>query len=75
MVPGVAGDGSKKTIELPRHLPDGCSVPFTLVFLFKDHGEDLILEGRKVITFKCPGKLREQINGVKRRKIRFCSII
>ena len=26
-------------------------------------GEDLILEPRKVITFKCSGKLRDRING------------
>ena len=26
-------------------------------------GSDLILRERKVITFKCSGKLREQING------------
>jgi integration host factor subunit alpha len=27
-------------------------------------GEDLILNARKVITFKCSGKLRHKINGV-----------
>jgi integration host factor subunit alpha len=27
-------------------------------------GEDLILKERKVITFKCSGKLRHKINGV-----------
>lgn len=27
-------------------------------------GEDLILQNRKVVTFKCSGKLRDQINGV-----------
>ena len=27
-------------------------------------GEDLILRERKVITFKCSGKLRHRINGV-----------
>ena len=26
-------------------------------------GEDLMLEPRKVITFKCSGKLRDKING------------
>ena len=26
-------------------------------------GEDLILESRKVVTFKCSGKLRERVNG------------
>ncbi len=26
-------------------------------------GNDLILEKRKVVTFKCSGKLREKING------------
>jgi len=26
-------------------------------------GEDLILDPRKVVTFKCSGKLREAING------------
>jgi integration host factor subunit alpha len=25
-------------------------------------GEDLILEGRKVVTFKCSGKLRDKLN-------------
>lgn len=25
-------------------------------------GEDLMLDGRKVVTFKCSGKLREKIN-------------
>ena len=28
-------------------------------------GEDLILEPRKVVTFKCSGKLRDRINGNK----------
>ena len=27
-------------------------------------GEDLILKERKVITFKCSGKLRHKINGI-----------
>ena len=27
-------------------------------------GEDLILNARKVITFKCSGKLRHKINGI-----------
>jgi integration host factor subunit alpha len=27
-------------------------------------GEDLMLKERKVVTFKCSGKLREKINGV-----------
>ena len=27
-------------------------------------GEDLILNARKVITFKCSGKLRQKINGI-----------
>ena len=27
-------------------------------------GEDLILRARKVITFKCSGKLRNKINGI-----------
>jgi len=27
-------------------------------------GEDLILPDRRVVTFKCSGKLREKINGV-----------
>lgn len=26
-------------------------------------GEDLMLKPRKIVTFKCSGKLREQING------------
>ena len=26
-------------------------------------GEDMILNARKVITFKCSGKLRERVNG------------
>jgi len=26
-------------------------------------GEDMILDGRKVIVFKCSGKLREKMNG------------
>ena len=26
-------------------------------------GEDLMLEARKVVTFKCSGKLRDKING------------
>jgi integration host factor subunit alpha len=26
-------------------------------------GEDLILQNRKVVTFKCSGKLRDHING------------
>jgi len=26
-------------------------------------GEDLMLESRKIVTFKCSGKLRDQING------------
>ena len=26
-------------------------------------GEDMILEPRKVVTFKCSGKLRERVNG------------
>ncbi|MGA8181070.1 MAG: integration host factor subunit alpha [Desulfobacterales bacterium] len=26
-------------------------------------GEDLLLESRKVVTFKCSGKLRDRING------------
>ena len=26
-------------------------------------GEDLILRGRRVVTFKCSGKLRKKING------------
>jgi integration host factor subunit alpha len=26
-------------------------------------GEDLILKPRKVVTFKCSGKLRERVNG------------
>jgi integration host factor subunit alpha len=26
-------------------------------------GEDLLLEKRRVVTFKCAGKLRDQING------------
>jgi len=26
-------------------------------------GDDLMLEERKVVTFKCSGKLRDQING------------
>ena len=26
-------------------------------------GEDMMLEARKVVTFKCSGKLRERING------------
>jgi len=26
-------------------------------------GEDLILAPRKVVTFKCSGKLRERVNG------------
>jgi integration host factor subunit alpha len=26
-------------------------------------GDDLILRGRRVITFKCSGKLRSKING------------
>ena len=26
-------------------------------------GDDLILEERKVVTFKCSGKLRDKING------------
>ena len=28
-------------------------------------GEDMMLEPRKVVTFKCSGKLRDKINGVK----------
>ena len=28
-------------------------------------GEDLILEPRKVVTFKCSGRLRKKINGKK----------
>ena len=28
-------------------------------------GEDLILRGRRVVTFKCSGKLRHKIDGVK----------
>ena len=28
-------------------------------------GEDLILRERKVVTFKCSGKLRNKINGIK----------
>ena len=28
-------------------------------------GDDLLLRGRRVITFKCSGKLRNRINGVK----------
>jgi integration host factor subunit alpha len=28
-------------------------------------GEDLMLPPRKVVTFKCSGKLRERINGTK----------
>ena len=27
-------------------------------------GEDLILQERKVVTFKCSGKLRDRINGL-----------
>ncbi len=26
-------------------------------------GEDLILQARRVVTFKCSGKLREKVNG------------
>jgi integration host factor subunit alpha len=26
-------------------------------------GEDLMLKSRKIVTFKCSGKLRDQING------------
>ena len=26
-------------------------------------GEDLIIDGRRVVTFKCSGKLRKRING------------
>ena len=26
-------------------------------------GEDMMLEARKVVTFKCSGKLRERVNG------------
>ena len=26
-------------------------------------GEDLMLDARKVVTFKCSGKLREKVNG------------
>lgn len=29
-------------------------------------GEDLILGPRKVVTFKCSGKLREKVNGKRR---------
>jgi len=28
-------------------------------------GDDMMLEPRKVVTFKCSGKLRDKINGVK----------
>ena len=28
-------------------------------------GEDLMLRGRKVVTFKCSGKLRNKIDGLK----------
>lgn len=28
-------------------------------------GEDLMLRPRKVVTFKCSGKLRKRINGIK----------
>lgn len=28
-------------------------------------GEDLMLRGRKVVTFKCSGKLRNKIDGMK----------
>ncbi len=27
-------------------------------------GEDMILKPRKVVTFRCPGKLRDKINGL-----------
>ena len=27
------------------------------------NGEDMMLEARKVVTFKCSGKLRDRING------------
>ena len=26
-------------------------------------GEDMVLKGRRVVTFKCAGKLKERING------------
>jgi integration host factor subunit alpha len=26
-------------------------------------GEDMIIEARKVVTFKCSGKLRDKVNG------------
>lgn len=32
-------------------------------------GEDLMLEPRRVITFKCSGKLREKINGNSRETV------
>ncbi len=31
-------------------------------------GEDLMLRPRKVVTFKCSGKLREKINGTEKKK-------
>ncbi len=32
-------------------------------------GEDLMLEPRRVVTFKCSGKLREKINGDSRETV------
>ena len=32
-------------------------------------GEDLMLEPRRVVTFKCSGKLREKINGNSRETV------
>ncbi|MCP4105916.1 MAG: integration host factor subunit alpha [Desulfobacteraceae bacterium] len=31
-------------------------------------GKDLMLRPRKVVTFKCSGKLREKINGTEKKK-------
>ncbi len=32
-------------------------------------GEDLMLPPRRVVTFKCSGKLRDKVNGKEKRKV------